>query len=57
MTPEIYRDYLIEPIFVYTNGKADFNVYPESGKECGWIEPSTTIERIKDSIDEKLSEQ
>lgn len=51
---EIYRGFLIKPVFHYTNGRTDFEVYPDSGKEQGSIFPDETIERIREFIDEKI---
>lgn len=53
--PTIYRGFEIHCVFKYTSGKSDFEVFPVDG-EKGWMEPSTTIENIKISLDEKLSE-
>ncbi len=47
-----YKGWIIEPVFVYDSGKTDFNVYPPHG-EYGTIHPSTTIEAIKEEIDEE----
>lgn len=53
--PVIYRGFEIYCAFNYTSGKSDYEVYPADGEE-GWIEPYTTVDNIKISIDEKLSE-
>lgn len=53
---EIYKDHLIMEVARYTNGVSDFQVYPDCGNEQGWIEPSTTLEKIKEWIDEVVEE-
>lgn len=52
MEPIIYKDFLIKPVYSYTNGKSDFEVFPDSGNEPGSLYPSTTLEAIKIEIDE-----
>lgn len=53
---EIYKDYLIKPVYHYNSGKSDFEVFPDSGNEPGYMFPSTTIEKIKAWIDMKTEE-
>jgi hypothetical protein len=48
----IYKGYLIKPVFHFTNGKSDFEVYPDEGGEPGSLYPSTTLEKIFTEIDE-----
>lgn len=57
MKDVIYKDYLIKPIYQYKGGKRDFEVYPDSGNEPGYIFHSTIIEKIKEWIDMKTKEQ
>lgn len=52
MEPIIYKDFLIKPVFHFTNGRSDFEVFPDQGGEPGFIYPSTTLEDIKKEIDE-----
>jgi len=53
---EVYKDHLIMEVVRYGNGVSDFQVYPDSGNEQGWIEASTTLEKIKEWIDEVVEE-
>lgn len=53
--PTIYRGFEIHCVFKYTSGKSDFEVFPVDG-EKGWMELYTTLDKIKISIDEKISE-
>lgn len=52
MEPIIYKGFLIKPVYKYTNGKGDYEVFPDSGNEPGSLYPSTTLEAIKIEIDE-----
>lgn len=52
MEPIIYKDFLIKPVYKYTNGKSDYEVFPDSGNEPGSLYHSTTLENIKIEIDE-----
>lgn len=47
-----YLAWEIHPVFNYTNGKSDWQIYPEDG-EHGEIIPSMTLEELKSYIDEK----
>ena len=51
MTDEIYREYLISPVWVYTDGKADFQIYPERGNEEGTIHHRDTMKGAKEFVD------
>lgn len=48
----IYKGYLIKEVFRFSNGKSDFQVYPDEGREEGIIYPETTLENIKAEIDQ-----
>jgi hypothetical protein len=49
----IYKGYLIKEVLTFTSGKADFQVYPDEGREPGTIYPETTLELVKADIDDK----
>lgn len=57
MRNEIYRGWLIEPVFVFSDGKADYQIFPDEGKEQGYMHPKDTLEGVKSRIDEYESEQ
>lgn len=55
MKEELYEGYVITPIFIYNGGlKADFQVYNEA-KDTAILKPYTTLQRIKDEIDETIN--
>lgn len=47
-----YKGYLIKEVHRFSNGKSDFQVYPDEGREEGRIYPETTLENIKAEIDQ-----
>lgn len=49
-TVTTYRGWEIHPVFNYTNGKSDWEIFHE---EEGEMIPSTTYEELKKYIDEK----
>lgn len=49
----IYKGFLIKEVFKFTNGKSDFQVYPDEGREQGTIYIETTLDLVKEDIDEK----
>ncbi len=49
----IYNGWLIQEVFRYTNGKSDWQIYPDEGNEPGYIVPSKTLEEVKQDIDER----
>jgi hypothetical protein len=51
-----YKNYLIEERYTYTDGKADFQVY-EKDADSGFIRPRTTLEEIKEEINEITEER
>lgn len=51
MKREIYRGWLIDPIFVYASGVADWHIYPDAGNEPGQMAHKQTAEEIKALID------
>lgn len=53
-TWEIYKGYLIKRVFKYTSGKADYQVYPDEGNECGFLCAYTTVEKVKEEIDNRI---
>lgn len=57
MRNEIYRGWLIEPVAKYTDGKIDFQIYPDEGREQGYIHPRDTWEGVKQRIDQYEEEQ
>lgn len=50
---EIYKGYLIREVFRYDSGLSDFEVFPDEGGEPGCMYHLTTIEDIKNELDEK----
>jgi hypothetical protein len=47
-----YKGYTIVEVFRYTNGKSDFEVYPEG--EPGYIFHSVKLSDVKEWIDERI---
>lgn len=50
-----YRGYRISPVFHYTNGKTDWQVYRKDA-DYGTMYPSATLEEVKESIDELIND-
>ncbi len=54
-----YRQHNIQPTYNFSNGKADYTVWPtvdEDNQENGWVEPYASLEDVYRSIDEIHSE-
>lgn len=51
----IYNGWLIQEVFRYTNGKSDWQIYPDEGNEQGYIVPSKTLEEVKEEINERCT--
>jgi hypothetical protein len=51
-----YKNFIIQESYTYNDGKADFQVY-EKDADSGFIRPRTTVEEIKEEIDERTNEQ
>lgn len=51
--PEVttYRNHLLVPVFNYTNGKSDWQIYPKDA-DYGWMERTRTLSEVKEQIDE-----
>lgn len=50
-----YRGYIIEPVFHFTNGKSDWNLFKEDA-EKGEMMPSMTFEQVIIHINEIADE-
>lgn len=57
LTETMYRGFLIKKVFTFTNGRADYEIFPDSGNEEGVIFPYATLEEAKKFIDEKIENQ
>lgn len=51
-----HHNYTVKPVFDYSNGKHDFQVYKE-GADHGSIYPYQTLLEVKEDIDEKTANE
>lgn len=57
MKHTIYRGFQITPVFNYTNGKSDVEYYRLSDPEDNGMIARGTLEKVKEAINERLSER
>ncbi len=51
MNPTIYRGFMITPVFIYGNGKIDFEFYKIDNEEVAARVRAGTLEQVKANID------